>query len=164
MAALRAQADRVARGTEVWPLGGCLVLHCLPDVDGYIVNLDGSAKGIVDEEDLADHCPLWNSVTLSMGWRCTRNLSRTCTSRSSYRLPFATPAILDVEVHDGVLVAYERELRESHFRSEAAVSSSERELPATETAAVRTDLRALATVPGTQAMRRLTVQGDNRPL
>ena len=79
-------------------------------------------------------------------------------------LPFATPEILDTEVHDGVLVTYERELSGSPFRSEPVMSSSERDLPATETAALLTVLRALATVPGTEAMRRLTVQGDNCPL
>jgi hypothetical protein len=79
-------------------------------------------------------------------------------------LPFATPEIVDTEVHDGVLVTYERELTGSPFRSEPGMASSERGLPATETAALLTVLRALATVPGTEAMRRLTVQGDDRPL
>ncbi|QQQ79400.1 aminoglycoside phosphotransferase family protein [Saccharothrix sp. 6-C] len=79
-------------------------------------------------------------------------------------LPFATPEILDSEVHDGVLVTYERELTGSPFRAEPATTSAERDLPAAETAALLTVLRALATVPGTEAMRGLTVQGDDRPL
>lgn len=78
-------------------------------------------------------------------------------------LPFGTPEILDTEVHDGVLVTYERELTGSPFRSDPVVSS-ERDLPATETAALLAVLRALATVPGTEAMRSLTIQGDDRPL
>ncbi|NUT93744.1 MAG: aminoglycoside phosphotransferase family protein [Saccharothrix sp.] len=79
-------------------------------------------------------------------------------------LPFATPEILDTEVHDGVLVTYERELTGSPFRSEPVTTSSERDLPATETTALLMVLRALATVPGTEAMRHLTVPGDDRPL
>jgi aminoglycoside phosphotransferase (APT) family kinase protein len=79
-------------------------------------------------------------------------------------LPFTTPEILDTEVHDGVLVTYERELTGSPFRSEPVMTSAERDLPATETAALLTVLRALAAVPGTEAMRDLTVQGDDRPL
>ena len=78
-------------------------------------------------------------------------------------LPFATPEILDTEVHEGVLVTYERELTGSPFRSDP-VTALERDLPAAETAALLTVLRALATVPGTEAMRCLTVQGDDRPL
>lgn len=79
-------------------------------------------------------------------------------------LPFATPEILDTETHNGVLITYERELTGSPFRTEPVTPSSERDLPATETAALLTILRALATVPGTEAMRRLTIQGDNQPL
>jgi aminoglycoside phosphotransferase (APT) family kinase protein len=81
-----------------------------------------------------------------------------------YLLPFATPEILDIEVHDGVFVTYERELTGSPFRSEPMMTSSERDLPATETTALLTVLRALAAIPGTEAMRGLTVQGDDRPL
>lgn len=36
-----------------------LHLIYMADVDGFLVRLDGHAKGVVDEEDLADHCPLW---------------------------------------------------------------------------------------------------------
>ncbi|MGP3968384.1 phosphotransferase family protein [Streptomyces sp. 6N223] len=79
-------------------------------------------------------------------------------------LPFATPEILDTEVHDGVLVTYERELTGSPFRPQPVMTSSERDLPPTETAALLTVLRALATVPGSEAMRRLAVQGDDHPL
>ncbi len=81
-----------------------------------------------------------------------------------HELPFATPEILDLEVHDGVLVTYERELTGSPFRSEPVTISPERRLPATETTALLTVLRGLAAVPGTEAMRELTVHGDDRPL
>ncbi|MEU4768830.1 aminoglycoside phosphotransferase family protein [Actinosynnema sp. NPDC023794] len=81
-----------------------------------------------------------------------------------HRLPFATPEILDSEVHDGVLVTYERELTGTPLRPDPVMTSAERDLPATETAALLTVLRGLATVPGTEAMRELTVQGDDRPL
>jgi hypothetical protein len=33
-------------------------LH-LPDVDGYLIKVDGKTAGIVDQEDLDDYCPLW---------------------------------------------------------------------------------------------------------
>lgn len=91
-------------------------------------------------------------------------LRRVYADIARHPLPFATPEILDTEVHDGVFVTYERELSGSPFRSESVTSSSERDLPAAETAALLTVLRALATVPGTEAMRDLTVQGDDRPL
>ncbi|MGW2231278.1 aminoglycoside phosphotransferase family protein [Streptomyces formicae] len=63
-----------------------------------------------------------------------------------YPLPFATPEIFDVEDHDGVLVTYERELLVRDVDALLAV------------------LRALASVPGTDAMRQLTVRGDDGPL
>ncbi|MEV6898346.1 hypothetical protein [Amycolatopsis sp. NPDC051372] len=59
VAALRARADRIERGLEPWLPATRLELRYLPDVDGYLVKLDRLAKGVVDEEDLADHCPLW---------------------------------------------------------------------------------------------------------
>lgn len=79
-------------------------------------------------------------------------------------LPFATPRILDAEERDGVLVTYERELTGRPLRPDSAAAPPERDLPTRETDALLTVLRALATVPGTEAMRRLTVQGDDRPL
>lgn len=79
-------------------------------------------------------------------------------------LPFATPEILDVEERDGVVVTYERNLSGSPFRAEPVSPSSDRHLPASETAALLTVLRALATVPGTDAMRQCMVDGDDRPL
>ncbi|MDT0341968.1 phosphotransferase family protein [Streptomyces litchfieldiae] len=79
-------------------------------------------------------------------------------------LPFATPEILDIEERDGVLVTYERELTGSPLRADSGITPPERELPAREPRALLAVLRALATVPGTEAMRRLTVQGDDRPL
>ena len=79
-------------------------------------------------------------------------------------LPFATPEILAVEEHEGVLVTYERELGGVPLRADSAVVAPGRELPARETDALLTVLRGLAAVPGTEAMRRLVVQGDDRPL
>ncbi|SEH00519.1 Phosphotransferase enzyme family protein [Nonomuraea solani] len=69
-----------------------------------------------------------------------------------------TPEILSVEERDGTVVTYERELTGSPFPPPG------RELTSRETGALLTVLRGLATVPGTEAMRRLTVQGDDRPL
>ncbi|SEE04464.1 Predicted kinase, aminoglycoside phosphotransferase (APT) family [Streptomyces sp. 3213] len=85
-------------------------------------------------------------------------------ARHAVSLPFATPEIHAVEEHEGVLVTYERELRGTPLRSDSAIVAPPRELPARETDALLTVLRALAAVPGTEAMRRLTVQGDDRPL
>ncbi|MGW1773994.1 phosphotransferase family protein [Streptomyces sp. NPDC002104] len=79
-------------------------------------------------------------------------------------LPFATPEIFDAEEHGGVLVTYERELPGNPMRADSAHADYERELPARQSGALLSVLRALASVPGTEAMRRLTVQGDDRPL
>ncbi|MEV0385626.1 aminoglycoside phosphotransferase family protein [Nonomuraea sp. NPDC050643] len=81
-----------------------------------------------------------------------------------HRLPFSTPEILEIEEREGVLVTYERELAGSPLRPDSAVREAGRDLPAKETDALLTVLRGLAAVPGTEAMRRLTVQGDDRPL
>lgn len=91
-------------------------------------------------------------------------LRRVYADIARHPLPFATPTILDTEVHDGVLVTYERELTGSPLRAEPATTAAAGDLPAAETGALLTVLRALATVPGTDAMRGLTVQGDDRPL
>ncbi|WP_234337086.1 phosphotransferase family protein [Streptomyces xylophagus] len=85
-------------------------------------------------------------------------------ARHAASLPFATPEILAVEEHEGVPVTYERELSGTPLRADSAVVAPGRELPARETDALLTVLRALAAVPGTEAMRRLAVQGDDRPL
>ncbi|MGW3246651.1 phosphotransferase family protein [Streptomyces sp. NPDC001070] len=81
-----------------------------------------------------------------------------------HQLPFATPEILDVEKREGILVTYERELTGAPPRPDSVVSPPERGLTALETDALLTVLRGLSTVPGTEAMRCLTVQGDDRPL
>ncbi len=80
------------------------------------------------------------------------------------RLPFATPEILDVEEHEGVVVSYERELTGAPFRGDSSAEPAGPRLTSEETDALLTVLRGLATVPGTEAMRRLGVQGDDRPL
>lgn len=79
-------------------------------------------------------------------------------------LPFATPQILDVEEHRGVLLTYERELAGVPLRKDSAVEPAGERLSSREIDALLTVLRGLATVAGTEAMRRLTVRGDDRPL
>ncbi|WP_437036996.1 phosphotransferase family protein [Streptomyces sp. enrichment culture] len=81
-----------------------------------------------------------------------------------HALPFATPEILAVEEHRGVTVTYERELPGTPMRADSAHEEYERELPVRLTDTLLSVLRGLASVPGTDAMRRLTVQGDDRPL
>ncbi|MEV4116529.1 hypothetical protein [Nonomuraea sp. NPDC049695] len=71
----------------------------------------------------------------------------------------ATPEIFQVQEHEGVVVTYERELPGVPMRGDSA-----NELPAHHRNALLTVLRGLASVPGTDAMRRLTIQGDDRPL
>ncbi|MGI5414094.1 phosphotransferase family protein [Streptomyces chartreusis] len=79
-------------------------------------------------------------------------------------LRFSTPEIFDVEDHEGVLVTYERELPGISLRADSAHVDYERELPTQHNEALLTVLRGLASVPGTEAMRQLSVQGDDRPL
>ncbi|GAA2312502.1 hypothetical protein GCM10010234_66480 [Streptomyces hawaiiensis] len=84
---------------------------------------------------------------------------------AAHPLPFGTPEILDVEEHDGVLVSYERELGGNPLRSDQdGGEPPARDLPRRESDALLTVLRALASVPGSDAMRRLVIQGDDRPL
>lgn len=78
--------------------------------------------------------------------------------------PFATPEILGSEEHRGVTVTYERALPGAPMRADSAHGEYGRELPAPQRDALLAVLRGLASVPGTDAMRRLTVQGDDRPL
>jgi aminoglycoside phosphotransferase len=80
------------------------------------------------------------------------------------RPPFATPEVLDAEQVEGVLVTYERELPGAPIGVDSADGPAPRELPAGVIDAVLEVLRGLAAVPATDAMRRLTVQGDDRPL
>ncbi|MFD7781330.1 aminoglycoside phosphotransferase family protein [Streptomyces sp. NPDC059753] len=81
-----------------------------------------------------------------------------------HRLPFATPEIFEVQEHEGVVVTYERELPGVPMRGDSAHEEFERELSVRHRNGLLTVLRGLASVPGTDAMRRLTVQGDDRPL
>ncbi|MEU2714265.1 aminoglycoside phosphotransferase family protein [Streptomyces sp. NPDC007205] len=83
---------------------------------------------------------------------------------AQHPLPFATPEILEVQEHQGVVVTYERALPGAPMRGDSAHEDPERELPVQHKNALLTVLRGLASVPGTDAMRRLTVQGDDRPL
>lgn len=79
-------------------------------------------------------------------------------------LPFSTPEIFDVEVHEGVLVTYERELPGVPMGADSAHMEYERDLPIQHSDALLAVLRGLSSVPGTDAMRQLTVRGDDRPL
>lgn len=119
-------------------------------VEGTVYRLDG---GIVAK--------VWNGRTptdLDLRRELYTDLAR-------HPLPFATPQILDIAEHDRVLITYERELCGAPLRPDSAVAPTrEPELPGSQTDAVLTVLRALARVPATSAMRRLTVQGDDRPL
>ncbi|MBN6057678.1 aminoglycoside phosphotransferase family protein, partial [Nonomuraea sp. RK-328] len=83
---------------------------------------------------------------------------------AQHRLPFATPQVFEVHEHEGVVVTYERELPGAPMRRDSAHEDYERELPVRHTNALLAVLRGLASVPGTDAMRRLAVQGDDRPL
>lgn len=79
-------------------------------------------------------------------------------------LPFSTPEIVDVEDHEGLLVTYERELPGVPMLADSAHVDYERDLPIQHSGALLAVLRGLSSVPGTDAMRQLTVQGDDRPL
>ncbi|MEU8360137.1 aminoglycoside phosphotransferase family protein [Nonomuraea sp. NPDC048882] len=81
-----------------------------------------------------------------------------------HRLPFATPEIFEVLEHEGVLVTYERELPGVPMHGDHPEEEFGRELPEHHADVLLTVLRGLASVPGTDAMRRLTFQGDDRPL
>ncbi|MGW2964878.1 hypothetical protein ACWDGI_41395 [Streptomyces sp. NPDC001220] len=81
-----------------------------------------------------------------------------------HSLPFSASEIFDVENHEGVLVTYERELPGDPMRVDSTHAAYERELPTQHNDALLAVLRGLASVPGTDAMRQLTVQGDDRPL
>ncbi|MEV4070194.1 aminoglycoside phosphotransferase family protein [Nonomuraea fuscirosea] len=89
---------------------------------------------------------------------------RVYTDLARHRLPFATPEIFEVVEHEGVLVTYERELPGVPMGRDHPEEQFGRELPAHHADALLTVLRGLASVPGTDAMRRLTFQGDDRPL
>ncbi|MFF2503129.1 aminoglycoside phosphotransferase family protein [Streptomyces sp. NPDC058067] len=86
------------------------------------------------------------------------------TDIARHQPPFATPEILEVQEHEGVVVTYERELPGVPMRGDSAHEVFERELSARHRNGLLAVLRGLASVPGSDAMRRLTVQGDNRPL
>ncbi len=81
-----------------------------------------------------------------------------------HRLPFRTPEIVDAEEHEGTVITYERELPGSPLAPDSAHQAPPYDLGPTVPGALLTVLRGLASVPGTDAMRRLTVQGDDRPL
>ncbi|HEU5129951.1 MAG TPA: aminoglycoside phosphotransferase family protein [Glycomyces sp.] len=80
------------------------------------------------------------------------------------RPPFGTPQVLRSEEVEGVLVTYERELPGAPLAPDSAARPPARGVDAATAGALLAVLRGLAAVPGTAAMRRLTVQGDDRPL
>ncbi|MFE2317509.1 aminoglycoside phosphotransferase family protein [Streptomyces sp. NPDC059441] len=83
---------------------------------------------------------------------------------AQHRLPFATPEIFEVQEHEGIVVTYECELPGVPIRGNSAHEDYERELSVHHRNALLAVLRGLASVPGTDAMRQMTVQGDDRPL
>jgi hypothetical protein len=77
-------------------------------------------------------------------------------------LPFATPVILRVEEVDGVAVTFEQELYGQPLQQRLAVEDVELD-PAAMDCVVEV-LRALASVPGTDAMREMPVLDEECPL
>ncbi|MER5796657.1 aminoglycoside phosphotransferase family protein, partial [Streptomyces sp. NPDC001980] len=95
------------------------------------------------------------------GFRLTRQVYADI---ARHPLPFSTPEIFDAEEYEGVLVTYERKLPGVPLRADSAQVDYERELPTQHNDALLAVLRGLASVPGTDAMRQMTVKGDDRPL
>ncbi|MFJ8950744.1 phosphotransferase family protein [Streptomyces sp. NPDC102381] len=83
---------------------------------------------------------------------------------AEHPLPFVTPEIFEVAEYEGVVVTYERELPGASVHGDSAHEPLARELPPHHRDVLLTVLRGLASVPATEAMRTLTVQGDDRPL
>jgi aminoglycoside phosphotransferase (APT) family kinase protein len=77
-------------------------------------------------------------------------------------LPFATPVILRVEVINGLAVTFERQLPGEPLQKRLA--RADQYIDEAVVGCVTTVLRALRTVPGTDAMRRLPVLDESRPL
>jgi hypothetical protein len=77
-------------------------------------------------------------------------------------LPFMTPEILTVEQLDGVSVTYERKLPGKPLKQRLAFDDRDAE-PAAARCVIEV-LRALRTVPATEAMRRLPVLDEEQPL
>jgi aminoglycoside phosphotransferase (APT) family kinase protein len=76
-------------------------------------------------------------------------------------LPFATPVILRVEVVNGLAVTFERQLPGEPLQKRLAFG--DRSLDEAAVDCVTAVLRALRTVQGTEAMRRLPVLDEARP-
>ncbi len=76
-------------------------------------------------------------------------------------LPFGTPEILRVEQVDGTSVTYERKLPGEPLQLRLDVD--DREIGPSAVCCVIDVLRALATVPASTSMRRLTVLDEDRP-
>jgi aminoglycoside phosphotransferase (APT) family kinase protein len=78
------------------------------------------------------------------------------------RLPFKTPEILTIEEVDGVSVTYERKLPGRPLQQR--LSFDDRGVEPVAAHCVIDVLRALSTVPATEAMRRLPVLDEQQPL
>ncbi|MGX1567652.1 phosphotransferase family protein, partial [Streptomyces sp. NPDC055509] len=129
---------------------------------GYprVRRIGAGVEGVVYRLDEGRVAKVWSGRPPA-GFELTRQVYADI---ARHALPFATPEIFDVEEHAGVLVTYERELPGVAMREDSAHSDYERELPSRYSDGLLAVLRGLASVPGTDAMRRLTVQGDDRPL
>ncbi|RJQ73829.1 aminoglycoside phosphotransferase family protein [Pseudonocardiaceae bacterium YIM PH 21723] len=102
--------------------------------------------------------------TVAKVWSVPRDIEPLRRVYAELDLPFATPRIHEVTEHEGSMVTYERELPGVPLGPDSAVyPMPERLDPSSVDAAVHV-LRGLATAPGTEALRRLTVVGDDRPL
>jgi aminoglycoside phosphotransferase (APT) family kinase protein len=80
---------------------------------------------------------------------------------AAHDLPFATPFVHAVHELDGVAVTFERELPGEPLQ--ARLSDEDDRLDPAAVECLVTALRALATVPGTDNMRRLPVLDEDRP-
>jgi aminoglycoside phosphotransferase (APT) family kinase protein len=76
-------------------------------------------------------------------------------------LGFATPVILSVEEVDGVAITYERELYGEPLQARLALDDAE--LDSAAVSCVIEVLKALASVPATEAMRRMPVLDEKSP-
>jgi aminoglycoside phosphotransferase (APT) family kinase protein len=146
------EISQEARADDPWP--GYFAGRGHPGA----LRIGSGAEGVVYRLGLGRVAKVWaGRPPIELTRRVYADLAR-------HRLPFATPEIFEVVEHEGVLVTYERELPGAPMGRDHPEEEFGRELPAHHADALLTVLRGLASVPGTDAMRRLTFQGDDRPL
>ncbi|WP_326640410.1 aminoglycoside phosphotransferase family protein [Nonomuraea fuscirosea] len=146
------EISQEARADDPWP--GYFAGRGHPGA----LRIGSGAEGVVYRLGLGRVAKVWaGRPPIELTRRVYADLARR-------RLPFATPEIFEVVEHEGVLVTYERELPGAPMGRDHPEEEFGRELPAHHADALLTVLRGLASVPGTDAMRRLTFQGDDRPL